>query len=192
MGCLTIEQIYLFLEQELAADEMLQIQKHLDSCPACSIAVEERRALVQAADSLPLLELPEDFSQRVMAAVFPDKVPLRVWIKSIAGGLSSTVFAFLLYFLFTGKNLAELFFSIGQFFLSLLRGLSTGSAKILKLAGHAVNILYDMGRLLVKGFVKLTTILNPEVQILIITLTLVLSAIVFLGVRRKFMTGEKA
>lgn len=192
MDCLNIEQIYLFLEQEMSPDEMLRIQKHLDSCPRCVDAVEDRRALVLAANSLPQIEVPPDFRQQVMAAIFPDKVPLSVWVKSIAAGLSSTVFAFLLYYIFSGKNLADLFISIGQFFLSVLSALSTGLAKILKLAGYLVNILFDLVRLLIKGFVQLTTLLSPEAQFIIIAITLFLSALLLFGVRRKFMMGEKA
>ena len=192
MDCLNIEQIYLFLEQEMSPDEMLRIQKHLDSCPRCVDAVEDRRALVLAANSLPQIEVPPDFRQLVMAAIFPDKVPLSVWVKSIAAGLSSTVFAFLLYYIFSGKNLADLFISIGQFFLSVLSALSTGLAKILKLAGYLVNILFDLVRLLIKGFVQLTTLLSPEAQFIIIAITLFLSALLLFGVRRKFMMGEKA
>ena len=192
MDCLNIEQIYLFLEQEMSPDEMLRIQKHLDSCPRCVNAVEDRRALILAANSLPQIEVPPDFRQQVMAAIFPDKVPLSVWVKSIAAGLSSTVFAFLLYYIFSGKNLADLFISIGQFFLSVLSALSTGLAKILKLAGYLVNILFDLVRLLIKGFVQLTTLLSPEAQFIIIAITLFLSALLLFGVRRKFMMGEKA
>lgn len=192
MDCLNIEQIYLFLEQEMSPDEMLRIQKHLDSCPRCVNAVEDRRALVLAANSLPQIEVPPDFRQQVMAAIFLDKVPLSVWVKSIAAGLSSTVFAFLLYYIFSGKNLAGLFISIGQFFLSVLSALSTGLAKILKLAGYLVNILFDLVRLLIKGFVQLTALLSPEAQFIIIAITLLLSALLLFGVRRKFMMGEKA
>lgn len=192
MDCLNIEQIYLFLEQEMSPDEMLRIQKHLDSCPRCVNAVEDRRALVLAANSLPQIEVPPDFGQQVMAAIFPDKVPLRVWVKSIAAGLSSTAFAFLLFYIFSGKNLADLFISIGTFFLSVLSALSTGLAKILKFAGYLVNILFDLVRLLIKGFVQLTALLSPEAQFIIIAITLLLSALLLFGVRRKFMMGEKA
>lgn len=192
MDCLNIEQIYLFLEQEMSPDEMLRIQKHLDSCPRCVNAVEDRRALVLAANSLPQIEVPPDFGQQVMAAIFPDKVPLSVWVKSIAAGLSSTAFAFLLFYIFSGKNLADLFISIGKFFLSVLSALSTGLAKILKFAGYLVNILFDLVRLLIKGFVQLTALLSPEAQFIIIAITLLLSALLLLGVRRKFMMGEKA
>lgn len=192
MDCLNIEQIYLFLEQDMSPDEMLRIQKHLDSCPHCFNAVEDRRVLVLAANSLPQIEVPPDFGQQVMAAIFPDIAPLGVWVKSIAAGLSSTVFAFLLFYIFSGKNIADLFISIGRFFLSVLSALSTGLVKILKLVGYVVNILIDLGRLLIKGFVQLTALLSPEVQFIIIAITLLLSALLFLGVRRKFMMGEKA
>ena len=53
MGCLTIAQIYLFIENELAVDEVQKIQKHLSTCAKCRNMVEERQVLVLAADTLP-------------------------------------------------------------------------------------------------------------------------------------------
>jgi len=191
MDCLTIEQIYLFLDQDLSPEEMRNIKKHLDSCAICTDAVEDRRVLVQAANSLPLTTLPPGFTQRVMSAIFPERAPMNVWVKSIVGGLSATVFAFFLYYLLSGKNLADLFISIGQFFLSTLSTVSTGIAKILKLVGHLINILFDVVSLLFKGFGQLTSLLSPGTQVILITLTLVLSALLLFGVRKKFLMGEK-
>ena len=100
MECLTIAQIYLFIENELASDEAHAIQKHLSQCEECRNAVEERRILNQAADTLPEFELPPNFTQQVMAQIFPNRIPLRVWIKVTAGGLSAIVSAFFLFFNF--------------------------------------------------------------------------------------------
>lgn len=191
MECLTVEQIYLFIDKEMPSDELRQIQMHLDACPACSGAVEDRRALVRAADSLPQIETPPGFTQQVMAAVFPGKAPLGVWIKSIATGLSSTVFAFLLFYIISGKNGADLFISTGRLFLSALSALSTGLAKFFNLAGQVANIVFELGRLLIRGFARLSALLSPEAQFVIIAFTLLLSALFIFGVRRKFFMGEK-
>jgi hypothetical protein len=192
MGCLTIGQIYLFLDKELPPEETQRIQNHLDSCSKCRNAVEERRLLVQAAESLPFIKLPPDFTQQVMARIFPDKVSFHIWVRAIAGGLAATVFAFFLFYILSGKNLAELSISISQFFLSVFRGLSTGVVKIFKLLWHLINIIVQFFGFLFKGFSNLTSILSPEVQAGIIALTLLALALLFFGVRRKLMMGEKA
>ena len=191
MGCLTIEQIYLFLEGELSPQEVQTIHAHLESCPRCRKAIDARRSLVQAVDSLPRFKVPPDFTQQVMARIFPEKAPLRAWIKAIAGGLSSMVFAFFLYYIFSGKNLAEVFVSLNQFFLSAFRTLSTGFVKAFKLIWHLIDLVMQFFSFLLKGFSQLTTIVRPEVQVAVIALILLVSALLFIGVRRKLMMGEK-
>ena len=192
MGCLTIAQIYLFIENELPSDEARKIQKHLSTCAKCRNMVEERRVLVQAADSLPQFELPPNFTDQVMANIFPSRIPLRVWIRATAGGLSAMIFAFFLFYIFSGKNLADLFISINKFLLPALRTLSTGVVKAFKLIWYLIKIIAQFIDFALKGFGKLTTILSPEAQIGIVTLTLIVSTIIFLTVRKKIMFGEKA
>jgi len=192
MGCLTIAQIYLSIENELPLDEARKIQKHLSACAKCRNMVEERRVLVQAADTLPQFELPSNFTEQVMANIFPSRIPLRVWIRATAGGLSAIIFAFFLFYIFSGKNLTDLFISINKFLVPALRTLSTGVVKTFKLIGHLINIIAQFFDFALKGFGKLTTIMSPEAQIGIVTLTLMASTIIFLIVRKKLMFGEKA
>ena len=192
MGCLTIKQIYLFIDKELSSDETRKIQKHLSTCPKCRNMVNERDILVQAADSLPQFELPSNFTEQVMANIFPSRIPLRVWIRATAGGLSAMIFAFFLFYIFSGKNLADLFISINKFLLPALRTLSTGVVKAFKLIWYLIKIIAQFFDFALKGFGKLTTILSPEAQIGIVTLTLIASTIIFLTVRKKIMFGEKA
>lgn len=191
MGCLTIAQIYLFIENELAVDEVQKIQKHLSTCEKCRNMVEERQVLVQAADTLPQIELPSNFTQQVMAQIFPSRIPFRVWIRAAAGGLSALTFAFFLFSVLSGKNLADLFVSINKFLLPALRTLSIGGVKAFKLLWHLINILAQFLDFALKGFGKLMTILSPEVQIGIVTITLIASSLIFLTLRKKLMFGEK-
>ena len=190
MGCLTIAQIYLFIENELAVDEVQKIQKHLSTCTKCRNMVEERQVLVQAADTLPQIELPPNFTQQVMAKIFPNRIPFRVWIRATAGGLSALTFAFFLFFVLSGKNLADLFVSINKFLLPALRTLSKGGVKAFKLLWHLINIIAQFLDFALKGFGKLMTILSPEVQIGIVTITLIASSLIFLTLRKKIMFGE--
>lgn len=191
MGCLTIAQIYLFIENELPADEIQKIEKHLSTCAKCRKAVEERRILVQAAESLPEVELPPLFTEQVMAKIFPTRIPLRVWIRATASGLLAMIFAFFLFYIISGKNLADLFVSINKFLLPALRALSTGVVKVFKLFWHLLNIFAQFFDFAIKGFGKLTTILGPEVQIGIFTLALIITTFIVLKVRKKLMFGEK-
>ena len=192
MGCLTIEQIYLFIENELTADETKKVQQHLKTCSQCLQLVEERRILVQAAETLPPFELPGNFTEQVMANIFPSRAPFRNWIKIAASGMAAMITAFSIFYIFSGKNLADIFVSINKFFLPALRTLSTGVVKAFKLAWHLINIVLQFFDFALKGFGKLTTILSPEVQIGIVTMALIVFTVIFLTVRKKIMFGEKA
>ncbi len=191
MECLTIAQIYLFIENELASDEAQKIQEHLKECAICRNAVEERSVLVQAADSLPQFELPPNFTDQVMAKIFPTRIPLRIWIRATAGGLSAIIFAFFLFYMFSGKNLADLFINVNKFILPFLRTLSTGIVKAVKLIWQLIKIIAQFFDFALKGFGKLTTILSPEAQIGIFALSIISFTLIYIAVRKKLMFGEK-
>ena len=74
MTCLRIDQIYLYLEKELTPFENKKIEEHLYSCLKCKNEIEERKILLKASKSLPLWELPSNFSLHLMERLFPDKV----------------------------------------------------------------------------------------------------------------------
>lgn len=100
MKCLGIDQVYSYLEKELSSEENKKIEEHLATCLKCKKALEERSLLLQAADSLPLWQIPPDFTQQVMARVYPDKVTLRQWLTAVAVGTSSIVATLLAFFIF--------------------------------------------------------------------------------------------
>jgi len=105
MSCLTVDQIYLYLEGELAADERRAVDHHTAACEKCRASLEERRILLQAAESLPAIDVPADFSCRIMEVVFPPEVSARSWIGAAFAGFSTVAITFLLVFLLSGKNL---------------------------------------------------------------------------------------
>jgi len=69
MNCMDPDRIYLYLEEELSAQEKHLVEAHLLICDTCRRAVEERRFFLEAANSLPEAELPADFSRQVMKAL---------------------------------------------------------------------------------------------------------------------------
>lgn len=191
MRCLRIDQIYLYLEKELSPPENKKIEKHLASCSKCKNAIEERRILLQASESLTLWESSLDFPSRVMAQIFPEKVSLRSWLEAAAAGFSSITLILLAFFLLSGENLGYLLLSLNHTLLNLVRNILILFVKLFKLAYLLVRIAFQFSGFLIEGVAHLTTILSPEVQIILIILTITLSVSLLYGVRRKFMTGEK-
>jgi len=192
MKCLSIEQIYLYVEKELSAAQNKKIEQHLATCLKCKKALEERRLLLQAAESLPLWQTPPDFTQQVMARIFPAKVSLSAWLTAASAGFVSIILAIFIFFLVTGQNISGLLASLNQALWYFVRNISPISVKLLKLASLFVKLLQQFSEYLIKGFTLLTTIISPEVQIIVITITIILVASSVYGIRKKLLVGEKA
>ncbi len=192
MSCLRIDQIYLYLEGELSFEETQSAREHISSCTKCKRAVDERELLVKASKSLPPLEIPPDFTQRVLNQIFPPITSLREWLMTAAIGISSAVLAFFAFYVLSGQNLTHLFISLNRMALNFLRNFIVVLAKAVKLISLIIKVLFKVGSMLVNGMVSLTTLLSPEIQIILILLTIILSALLLYGAKRKFSAGEKA
>ena len=191
MKCLTIEQIYLYIEKELSPSENKNVESHLKVCSKCQKALEERRLLSQAAESLHLWEIPPDFTQQVMARIFPPRVSLPAWLGTLAAGFASMVLCFFILTLVTGQNLRSLLLNFTEAVFNFIKYLIPLFVKVLKLASVLVTIAQRFAEFLLKGLTVLTSIISTEVQIIIISTTIILivSSIYFL--RRKLLFGEK-
>ncbi len=192
MKCLSIEQIYLFMEKELPLSENKKIEEHLATCRKCKNALEERRHLLQASENLPLWQTPPDFTQQVMASIFPIRVPLSAWLTVAYAGFGSIILAIFFLFLVIGQNFSSLFTSLNHSLWSFVRNLSPVFVKLLKVASLFVKALQQFFEYIIKAFASLTTIINPQVQIIIITITIILIAFSIYGIKRKILIGEKA
>ncbi len=192
MNCLRIDQVYLFLEGELSSEENRSIKDHISSCEKCLKAVEERKLLVEASQSLPIWETPQDFTQRVLAHIFPKKITLRDLIVTASIGLSSAVLAFFVIYLISGHNLADVFINLNRTVLSLFQNIIVVLVKTAKLISVGIQVILKIVSLILKGFASLTTILSPELQIGLIALSAIFTALLLFGAKRKLLTGEKA
>ena len=62
----------LFVDGELSLEEMLEVQAHLDECPACRAYVDDALAMRAAFPNAEDTEVPEGFAASVMAAIQAD------------------------------------------------------------------------------------------------------------------------
>ncbi len=192
MKCLSLEQIYLYIEKEVSLSESNKIKKHLATCRKCKNALEERRLLLQASESLPLWQTPPDFAQQVMARIFPIRVPLSAWLTAAYAGLASTVLAIFVLFLFSGQNFSGLLTNLNHSLWNFVRNLSPVFVKLFKVASLFVRALQQLFEFIIKAFVTFTTIISPQVQIIIISIAIILIAFSIYGIKRKILIGEKA
>ena len=62
----------LFVDGELSLEEMLEVQAHLDECPACRAYVDDALAMQAAFPDVEDTEVPEGFAAGIMAAIQAD------------------------------------------------------------------------------------------------------------------------
>lgn len=191
MKCLTIEQIYLYLEKELASSENKSVEQHLASCLECKDALEERRFFHQTIESLPSWQVPSGFTQQVMDRIFPAKAPLWGWLAALAGGFLTFIITLGIYLLATGQNLSSIFINFSQNLGAQMKNLSLVFIKFFKLIYVILKIIRELIEHILSGFLQISTIIGPEVQIPITIILVLTSSFIIYGIRRKLLIGEK-
>jgi hypothetical protein len=92
----------------------------------------------------------------------------------------------------TGQKLSDLLFSSYHTLLNFVKNLSPLFVKILKLATVFLKILQQLGELMIKGLTLLTTIISPQVQIILISIAVIAILSSIYGLRKKLWIGERA
>jgi hypothetical protein len=191
MSCLTVDKIYLYLEDELPVDERDSIDKHISVCEACKILLEDRKKMMQAVRSLPPLDMPADFTQQVMARIFPRTSPVRIWVAGLATGFSLMMFIFLAIFLQSDISFSGTIVRMNSSLWTFVKNLSVFSVKLIKIASVILGILIQFGGFVFKTLGSLATLVRPEFQIFLVTLTIIFSVSVLYMMRRKIWIGDK-
>ncbi len=191
MRCLKIAEIYAYLDRELSLPRQAEVENHLALCPKCEQAVQERKLIGEAASKLSDLELPADFSQRVMARIWRQESSLPVWLAAIIIGLSSLGILSLLLLLSGGKTAFALLAEFHRFFVAYFKNATVVVAKLLTLLASAGKIIYLLGRTVAKCFSLLTTLISPSVLAILTILTVITLVSLYLGLKKKLLLGEK-
>jgi len=191
MNCLQIELIYLYLEKELSPSELKEIEEHLFACPKCREQVEERRLLLQAAETLPEFEVPPDFTKKVMSRIFPAKASFFGWRVILGTAFSFLFLSVILIFLALNKNLPNFLLSFILTLGNSVKNMAVIFVKFFKLASLFFKILFHFLGELSRMFSLLTTLISPEIVILVFVAAFILVLSSIYGIRSKFLAGEK-
>lgn len=184
MKCLHSNQIYLYLEKELPVPETTLIRDHLKECPLCRKAVKERRVFIKATESLPSLKVPPDFSRQLMGQIFPLKIPVRASILAVTACFSVMLTALFILFLSSGQNLINILISLNHSVLNFLKNTLVLSAKISKLAFLLIKTISQCIQQIFNNLASLASILGPELQIILIILSLATFTIIYYGLKK--------
>lgn len=178
MTCLELEKLYAYLEGDLAGRENKAVEEHLASCSACREALEERRVLLRAAETLPAFEVPRDFVQAVMDKIAPaperSKAKTAGWLLAAAAGLTTFAAALVATTLITGHNLSQLVLGLNRFLWNNLQGLASVLTKGAKYVFLAFSVLVQIAEKILEILKDLTSFIGPETQIVLFGTTALL------------------
>lgn len=191
MSHLRPEELDLWLEGETAPAAAARMEAHLAECAPCGALREHRKAFLEAARSLPDLEVPPDLAAKIIARAFPRRSRLPHPLFALSGGLALLVFSGLAYVYATGGDLAGILLGIGKSSWGAVRDFSLALVKLTKLAVLALTLLARFAGELVEGVGRLGSVFRPELYAAGLFVTLAAAAACFLGIRKKFARGER-
>lgn len=190
MSCLKIYDIYAYLEGGLAPGQRGQVEDHLSGCPRCRAAVEERRLLGEAFSALAPLNLPADFTERVMAAVAPAGRMLPAWLIVLLSGSAVASLLFVL-FLGSGKNLLSLLNGMNNSLWGYAKSAAVSTAKAAALISTLGRALRQVGSAIVNTLIEMASAVSPAAQAgIVFAICAMLAALIFL-LGKKFHLGER-
>jgi len=189
MNCCQINDIYDYIEGSLPPGRRQDMEGHLEACPKCRRAVEERKLISGAASALPPLELPADFTDRVMSRIAPEKAKLPVWLIILAS-LSSLVALGSVALIASGRSLMGIALGAGHSFWEYAKSaavLTAKAATLLSLAGKIIQSLLESAA---KGLSLANSLVSPWLQVVILGLMTALIISLAFAARKKISLGD--
>ncbi len=190
MNCLNAADVYRFLEDDLLPEQKRRFRQHLASCAKCRKALEDRRLLIEAAESLPSWEVPSEFAGRITARLFPRKTTARDWLTALAVGFSAAAGVFIMLGLFGGHDPARLFVEFNHSALSLGQDAFLFLIKTVKVLSLGLEILFRLLSAAAEAFLHMTGLVRPEIQAAAIIVSVVFALLLAAAAKKKSAIEE--
>jgi hypothetical protein len=187
-SCPRPEDLYLYVEGELGPYDARKLEEHIECCPACRDALEERRVLHEAFTSLPPFEVPEDFA-RSDSLPEPEVGKAR-WLAPLVAAVSALAVGLAGFNLFTGLSVFEVLVALNRFFGSVVAQATPLAAKAFKIGNVLLKVAGDLVNLGFSGLGTFSRVLGPQGTLVAIGLGALLSVLAFFGARRFLRQGE--
>jgi AcrR family transcriptional regulator len=184
MKCLTLDRLYDYLEGLLEEQEKKEVDLHLLACGRCRQVAEDRRRMLEASRTLPSLELPADFTRRVMKAAFPKKRPQPRWLWGLAAGLASLLMFSALLAVLSGRNWPELMTDSSRMLWGVLQSGLTFMAKAVRLIVTLFKVVVQLFQAIWEGLSVLSELITPATLALTLSGLILITAASYFGFRK--------
>lgn len=184
------DRIYAYLEGGFSSGERKEIENHAAACPACRAAMDDRKVLEEAWTTLPPLDVPPDFTSRIMSRIKTKPLPSPwTWIIAVLSALASLSIVVFGALGIAGTTQVSLVTGLNRSLLALFgNGLVLG-VKIIKTGAFLLNLAGDLAARLITNLSALALIFSDEIAILA-ALALILSGVLAFGLRKRFLPGD--
>lgn len=165
MPCLTADRLYDYLDGALSAEEKAGLDRHLAECAACRRALEVRKRLAEAVESLPPFAVPDNFAACVMERIpsVPAKTS-RLWAVWATAAAATVIAGFGLAAVLSGQGVLSTLHKIGAAFGSYLQGALSIGAKGLKVLSLAGKIILAVSEQVFNTMRSIAEMIGPEGQ----------------------------
>jgi len=191
-SCSRPEDLYLYLEGELGPYDARKLEEHVECCPSCREALEERRLLHEAFTSLPPFEVPADFARSVMDSLPEPETRTAGWLAPLFAAVTALTVGLVGFHLFTGLSVFEVLVAVNRFFGTAIAQAAPLAAKTLKVGGVLLNVAGDLLAMGFAGLSAFSRVLGPQGVALVVGLGGLLSLLAFFGARRFLHQGERS
>ena len=170
MSCFSLEELYAYLEGGLPDHAARRVEAHVLACAECRALLEDRRIFMEAAESLPDIEIPDCFVPSLMARLqtvpTPQAARLPVWTWFAAAAAGSAAFLATLggIALVSGQNLWEYLIRLQHGLLNYLQGAVRAVIHFLKYIEIFLKVAGQFTTALADVFKRASDFLTPPVQ----------------------------
>jgi len=191
MRCFSIEELYAYLDGDLPHDGVHSIEAHALACAECRALLEDRRAFLEAAESLPDIEIPASFAATIMArletvpAPHPRRLPVWTWFATASAGSAAFLATLAGIALLSGQNLWEYLVHLQHGFINYLQGAATAVIHLVKYIQIFLKIAGQFAMALADVFKRASAFLTPPVQAAFAVSAILILAMGFVLWRRR-------
>jgi len=170
MSCLSIEELYAYLDGDLPPAAKRRVEAHAVACAECRAVMEDRRVFLEAASSLPVFDVPASFASSIAArletvpAPKRKRLPLWTWIAASASGSAAFIATLAVIALVTGQNLWQYLARLQHGLLNYLQGTVTAVIHFLKYIQIFLKIAGEFASALLDVVKQAAALISPPIQ----------------------------